>query len=169
MAGIKGARCTVEMKKRPRFDFQLADDVHIFGMTADESKRIKTFESNNFDLTLNWILRDKGYSKEDCYNAISGAGIELPKLYGLGFKNNNCLGCVKATSPAYWAKVRKYFPEVFTRRAKQSRDLGVRLTRLKGKRIFLDELPPGDFSKSPMEDVSCGPECGTKTPANEPG
>jgi len=39
--------------------------------------------------------------------------------------------------------IRRDFPEVFQRRCEQSRELNVRLTRLHGERIFLDELPPG--------------------------
>lgn len=162
MAGIKGARCTVEMKKIPRFKFQQPDDIHIFGLTVEEKKRIKDFSDNNFDLTCEWILRDEAVTKDDCYRIIQEAGIELPKLYKQGYRNNNCLGCVKATSPAYWNKVRQDYPEVFKRRAEQSRALGVRLTRIKGERIFLDELPEGNFGRYKLENVSCGPECGIK-------
>jgi len=38
--------------------------------------------------------------------------------------------------------------------------LGVRLTRLKGERIFIDEIPY-DEGEDPIvtEDVSCGPDC----------
>jgi hypothetical protein len=80
-------------------------------------------------------------------------------MYSLGYRNNNCIGCVKATSPAYWAKIKRDFPEVFAKRAAQSREIGCRLTRVKGKRIFLDELPEGDFGRYKTEDISCGPEC----------
>jgi hypothetical protein len=161
MAGIAGARCTVEMKKAPRFRFQRPDDVHVFGFTADEGKRIHDFEMRNPELDLEWVLRDGGVTKQRCYGMLAGAGIELPAMYRLGYKNNNCIGCVKATSPAYWAKVREDFPEVFARRASQSRELGVRLTRVQGARIFLDELPTDEsFGRYPMEDISCGPECG---------
>jgi len=50
MSGVKGASCTVELKKKPRFAYQKPDDVHVFGLTADEKKRIKTFEANNHEL-----------------------------------------------------------------------------------------------------------------------
>lgn len=161
MAGIKGARCTVEMKKRPRFAFQRPDDVHVFGMTADEGRRIERFERNNPELSLAWLLRDGGVTKQQCYELLEAAAITLPVMYGLGFKNNNCIGCVKATSIAYWRKVREHFPETFARRARQSRELGVRLTRLRGVRIFIDEIPEDQPDEPVTEDVSCGPECGT--------
>ena len=162
MSGIKGAPCTVEMKKIPRFKFERPDDIQIFGLTADEGERIQTFNGNNPDLRLDWILMDNFVTKQDCYNRLQVNHIELPVLYSLGFKNNNCIGCVKATSPAYWDNVRRQFPDVFQRRAEQSRRFGVRLTQVKGKRIFLDDLPFSDFSRYKQEDISCGPECGSQ-------
>lgn len=159
MSGIAGAPCTVEMKRVPRLRYQQPDDIHVFGYTADEKPRIARFEHNNPMLTLDWVLRDASITKPMCFEMLSEAGIALPRLYQAGFKNNNCIGCVKATSPAYWALVRSYAPETFQRRAEQSREIGCRLVRLKGKRIFLDELPEGSFTRYKQENVSCGPEC----------
>jgi hypothetical protein len=160
MAGISGARCTAEMKKKPRFAFQQAGDVHIFGMVAEEVKRIENLEHSNPELIFDWILRDRHVSKAQCLQTIEEAGIRLPTMYSLGFKNNNCIGCVKATSIAYWIKIRRHFPEAFERRARQSRELNVRLTRLHGKRIFIDEIPPDAVEEREVEEnISCGPEC----------
>ena len=158
MGGISGAPCTVEMKKIPRFKYQWAEDVHIFGMTADEQGRISAFEDDNHELFLEWPLRDAGMTKADCMKMLTDAGIELPAMYRLGFKNNNCRGCVKATSPRYWNLTKKTSPDVFQRRAEQSRRLGVRLVRYKGVRIFLDELPE-EATEQVIEDLSCGPQC----------
>lgn len=160
MSGPEGAPCTVQMKKVPRFMFQRADDIHCFGFTADEKKRIEKFEkANGIDMVLRWPLAERGITKKDCFKILTKAGIALPALYLMGYKNNNCLGCVKATSPAYWAKIKREFPEVFAKRAAQSREIGCRLIRVKGKRIFLDELPDGNFGRYKMEDISCGPDC----------
>lgn len=159
MSGIKGAVCTVEMKKIPRFDYQLPDDLHIFGLTADELGRIKRFINNNPELELEWNLRDAGITKDMCYQQLQLAGIKLPAMYALGFKNNNCIGCVKATSPKYWDLVRREFPETFWRRARQSRELGVKLVRYHGERVFLDELPLLITDHTPEEDIECGPIC----------
>lgn len=160
MAGPKGAICTTELKKIPRFTFQRPDDIHIFGFTSDEKRRIDRFKSGNPELYLEWPLLEAGITKDDCYRRIIEAGINLPAMYGLGFKNNNCIGCVKATSPAYWSRTRFLFPERFRLRAERSRALGVRLVRLHGERIFLDELPADASTRGEQEDISCGPECG---------
>ena len=158
MAGIGGARCTTELKKAPRLAYQWAEDTHIFGFTSDEGKRQRDFEYNNPELLVRWILAEHDISKQDCYSIISAAGIELPTMYKLGYRNNNCKGCVKATSAGYWNKVRKDFPEVFELRATRSRSLGARLVRHNGERIFLDELPEG-VGVYKGEDLSCGPTC----------
>jgi len=161
LAGIQGVRCTVEMKKVPRFNFQRPDDIHIFGLTADEPGRIATFEKNNHDLNLEWPLQTEGMTKDRCLAYIAQAGIVLPTMYQLGYRNNNCKGCVKATSARCWNMIRRDFPEVFQRRCEQSRELNVRLTRLHGERIFLDELPP-DYLSGDLENISCGPDCSTQ-------
>lgn len=161
MSGPQGARCTVELKKIPRFEFQKTEDTHVFGFTADsnERKRIRRFEVNNPELKLDWILLDAGVTKAKCYKILTDARIKLPEMYIMGYKNNNCMGCVKASSPGYWNKIRTDFPEIFNSRAEQSRRLGCKLVILKGQRIFLDELPLG-VGKFKNENISCGPECG---------
>lgn len=163
MAGIAGARCTVEMKKRPRVDFQRRDDTHIFGYTAGEEKRAERFENQNPSLSVDWVLIERGITKEDCFARLRAAQIPLPALYALGFDHNNCLGCVKSQSPGYWNKVRRLFPAVFARRVDQSDALGVRLVKLKGARIFLRDLPPD--ADAPDDDIECGPVC--QTPRKE--
>lgn len=162
LAGIAGAPCTVEMKKVPRFAYQRADDIHLFGFTADEQQRIDKFTANNHDLQTEHLLMVRGITKDDCLEILENADIELPVMYLLGYRNNNCLGCVKATSARYWNMVRRDFPDVFDKRARQSREYGARLTRVRGLRVFLDELPADYLSDDPLENVSCGPDCGTQ-------
>jgi 3'-phosphoadenosine 5'-phosphosulfate sulfotransferase (PAPS reductase)/FAD synthetase len=159
MAGIAGARCTTELKKIPRRDYERANDIHIFGYTLDEGRRIRRFEANAPELDCEWILRDNALDKSDCLLRLNAAGIKLPAMYKLGFNHNNCIGCVKATSPYYWSRTRTLFPEVFARRVAQSRDLGVRLARVKGERVFLDEIPLDFGGDGPDGDIECGPFC----------
>lgn len=159
MAGIAGARCTTELKKQVRIEYQRPDDIHIFGYTADEWKRARDFTANNPELACDWILIDGFIRKQDCHRILREAGIAQPDMYALGFEHNNCLGCVKATSPAYWARTRHHFPEAFERRARQSRDIGARLVRIDNERVFLDELP-ADFPMDGADgDIECGPFC----------
>ena len=159
MAGPSGARCTTELKKLVRRQYQEPDDVHVFGYTLDEEKRIQRFEANNPELTCWWVLRDEQISKQDCYFILDQAGIALPEMYRLGYDHNNCLGCVKASSASYWARIRRDFPDAFSKRAEQSRELGARLVRWQGVRIFLDELPEEASPKGSDGNIECGPFC----------
>ena len=77
----------------------------------------------------------------------------------MGFPNANCIPCCKATSPEYWALVRKEFPVQFKRMADLSRGLGSRLTRVDGIRAFIDEIPngyPTTEAIAPECDFLCG-------------
>lgn len=159
LAGIAGAPCTGQLKKLVRHAYQRPDDTHLFGYTADEAARIRMFENNNPELACEWLLADRELSKDDCYHVLEDAGIDLPAMYRLGFEHNNCLGCVKATSPHYWARTRRHFPDVFARRADQSRRFGARLARIDGERVFLDEIPDDFAVDGDDGDIECGPFC----------
>jgi 3'-phosphoadenosine 5'-phosphosulfate sulfotransferase (PAPS reductase)/FAD synthetase len=153
LAGINGAPCTVELKVAPRLAFQRPNDVHVFGYTADgpDVARAARLRENYPELTIETPLIDRSLTKAACLDMIARAGIKVPPLYALGFQNNNCIPCVKATSPAYWAMVRKHFPDKFDRMAKLSRELNVRLCRLGGVRSFIDEIPAGQSTMNPIQ------------------
>lgn len=165
MAGIHGAPCTVEMKKRVREAFQKPDDVHLFGFDVNENQRAERLLENMPELTCRFPLIELGLSKEDCLKTLLAEGIKLPVMYDLGYPNNNCLGCVKASSLTYWNKVRVDFPDVFAKRAAQEREYGVALNKkyIKGKRtkVFLDELDPEDGRGYKLPDLSCSILCHT--------
>jgi hypothetical protein len=165
MSFPNGAPCTVELKKRARQAWEKENraDWHVLGFTADERKRHERFVLGERENVLP-VLIDAGISKADCYRILRDAGLQLPRIYSLGYPNANCIGCVKATSATYWNHVRKVHPEVFARRAEQSRKFGVRLARDKGVRVFLDELSP-DAKGRPMKgmDFECGIFCEEKS------
>jgi len=143
LAGVNGARCTGELKVAPRLAFQRPGDVHVFGYTADkeDAKRAERLRENFFELDIRTPLIDAGLTKENVLAMVERQGVRLPEMYRLGYQNNNCIPCVKATSPDYWALVRKTHPTEFARMARLARDLDVRLCRIKGERAFIDEIP----------------------------
>jgi len=162
MSGPLGAPCTIELKKRARQAWENANhfDWLVLGFTVDEKKRHERFTLTERDNVLP-VLIDAGVSKADCFDIIGKAGLTLPRAYALGYPNANCIGCVKATSPTYWNHVRKVSPDAFDARAEQSRRLGAKLVRVRGKRIFLDELDPTATGR-PMSGVECGIFCEEK-------
>lgn len=158
MSGIKGAPCTGELKKEARYQYEEKHkiDFHVLGFTADEKSRYNKFIITERPNVIP-VLIDAGLTKQDCFDVILDAGIKLPESYLLGMPNANCYGCVKASSPTYWNHIRKIKPDVFKERAEQSRRIGCRLVRYKGKRIFLDELPEDAIGR-PMKSMNF--ECG---------
>lgn len=163
LAGPRGARCTLELKKNVRKKFQLPTDRQIFGYTVEEERRVDAFINANNDVDFWPILIERGLTKTDCLAIVENAGIELPAMYRLGYKNNNCRGCVKAQSPAYWKKIKIDFPDFFDKMLAQEKRLNVRIckARIDGvdTRVQLDDLP--DWIK-PMDDtidIQCGIFC----------
>lgn len=162
MANVGGlAYCTLELKQRARFEWELKHrpDWTVMGFTKEEKGRFDRFKLKR--LTSLHILENT--TKSECFAILNEAGIELPMAYKLGMPNANCKGCIKATSPTYWNLVRKIYPEDFKQRAEQSREIGAKLVRVKGERIFLDELDP-NAKGAPMKsmNVECGIFCNTK-------
>ena len=164
MSGVYGAPCTLQLKKKARqhWESQNEFDYLVLGFTSDEKKRHERFVMNERENTLP-VLIDAKICKADCYLILQDAGLELPRIYKQGYPNANCIGCVKATSVTYWNHVRKMHPGVFEERNRQSKDIGCKLVRYKGKRIFLDELPPDAVGK-PLKnlDFECGIFCDMK-------
>ena len=163
MSSIHGAPCTLELKKMARQQFEMDNDIdwHVLGFTKGEEDRFCNFQARERLNSLP-VLIEHGLSKGDCFQILMDAGIKLPAIYDMGYPNANCIGCTKATSPTYWNHVRKMHPDIFNERAIQSRIIGAKLVRVKGKRIFLDELLPTDKGR-PMKnlDFECGIFCHT--------
>ncbi len=164
LVGPQGARCTAELKKKVRFGIQRADDIQVFGYTIEEQNRADRFRDQNFDVILECPLIDRGLTKGDCLALLLAAGIDLPEMYKLGYRNNNCIGCPKG-GMGYWNKIRVDFPDVFARMARVERRLDVAINKRDGKRLFLDMLPEG-VGRYEEEDIECSLMCAA-VPASE--
>ncbi|MBC96381.1 MAG: hypothetical protein CME63_01420 [Halobacteriovoraceae bacterium] len=161
MSGPYGAPCTQELKKRARQDWEKANphDYIVLGFTAEEKNRHERFILSEKDNLLP-ILIQESITKKDCYRIVDSWGIELPRIYKLGYPNANCIGCVKASGVSYWQLVRKQHPEIFKERCEQSRRIGAKLVKYKKNRIFLDELPiDAKGRKLKNLDFECGLFC----------
>jgi len=136
MSGPQGAPCTIELKKRARQEWERYNKTRwmVLGFTVEEQGRHDQFVKFEREDLLP-VLIDAGLTKQDCYDRLLANGIEPPRMYALGYPNANCVGCVKATSPTYWNKVRQTHPEVFADRAEQSRRIGAKLVRVSPKQL----------------------------------
>lgn len=134
--------CTGWLKKRVRKEWeeQHQDDniTYVWGFDCSPHERSRA------DRTIDGMpqfehefpLIDNNLTKDDAHAMCKRLGIKRPKMYDLGYSNNNCIGCVKG-GMGYWNKIRVDFPDVFERRAKLERDMGSSI--IKG--VYLDELP----------------------------
>lgn len=162
IVGIAGAPCTTELKKKVRQRIEnLETDIQVFGYTIDEIKRVDKFKKNNPEINIETPLIDRQLTKSDVLALLLKANIDLPVMYKLGYRNNNCIGCVKGQA-GYWNKIRRDFPDVFKKTAEYERKYNVAINKRyeKGKRIrvFLDELDPnaGNYKS---EEISCSLFC----------
>jgi len=165
LVGPNGARCTTELKRVPRKGYQHPEVLHVFGYDATERHRAVRLVANNPEIYLEFPLLEAGMSKVDCARMVKLAGIELPAMYLLGYRNNNCIGCVKGQQ-GYWNKIRVDFPEVFARMASVERALGAAINkRYEGDTripVYLDELSPQSGNYSAEPEIQCGLSCGTQ-------
>jgi 3'-phosphoadenosine 5'-phosphosulfate sulfotransferase (PAPS reductase)/FAD synthetase len=148
-----GAKCTEVLKKRVRkeWEFGKKDLIYVWGFDSSERDRAKRTIELMPEQKHIFPLIERNLTKEDCHGMLRELGIKRPAMYDLGYRNNNCIGCVKG-GMGYWNKIRIDFPEVFAQRAKQEREIGH--TCIKG--IYLDELAPGrgEIDDEVMEECS---------------
>lgn len=151
--------CTNWLKKRVRkeqFENLHKDEeiTYVWGFDCTERSRAERLNISMPEFTHRFPLIEQNLTKEDCHAILNRLGIKRPKMYELGYQNNNCVGCVKG-GMGYWNKIRKDFPEVFNKRATMERKIGGSIL----KECYLDELEPtkGLKQEEIMED--CGIFC----------
>lgn len=149
------AACTRLLKKEVRKQFEQPADIQVFGYTVEEKNRVDSFIDANNDINLSTPIDNKA----DCLAMLQRAGIELPEMYKLGYKNNDCIGCVKGGVGYYWNKISIDSPDVFERMAKTEKELSRTICKVGDERIPLRELLPtaGSYQAEPA--LSCGISC----------
>jgi len=132
----KGAICSSELKRKTRIKWQKENDYthQVFGFELSEANRAKSMVLNNPETQPIFPLLMFGYSKKDCIELVEGWQIEIPRMYKLGFLNNNCFktGCVQG-GIGYWQKMARDFPDKFDKMAKVEHNL----TDIKGKPVTM--------------------------------
>jgi len=149
-----GAKCTQVLKKRVRKVWENQNPglhTYVWGFDCGERGRVDRLLESMPEYLHVFPLIENNLAKEDCHGILKQLGIKRPVMYDLGYRNNNCVGCVKG-GMGYWNKIRVDFPEVFERRARMERRIG--RTCIKG--IYLDELDPnrGIFKDEVLEECS---------------
>lgn len=134
-----GAPCTMYLKKKTRW--QIEDeigewDIQALGYDITEKHRAERFHEQYPKTKAKFPLIEANLTKQDAQAIVIKAGIKVPLLYRQGFRNNNCIGCVKG-GKSYWSRIRKFYPEAFERMAK----LEIELKRTCINGLYLEDLP----------------------------
>jgi len=156
-----GPVCSRLLKRRMRKEWEaqhrfFCNFRYVWGM--DDSKR----ERNRAQNLINdmreddhvFPLQDRGLSKEDAHGILAAAGIARPRMYDLGFPNNNCKVCVRG-GMGYMNHCRKHFPKEFASRAAMERRIGA--SCING--TYLDELDPDAGRDCKIILPECGAMC----------
>ena len=156
--GPSGARCTLVLKKklRQKIEKERQYDGQVFGFeySKKETNRAIRFKEQYPMAKPIFPLIEKKITKPNALHFLQDAGIKIPKMYELGYSNNNCIGCVKG-GKGYWNKIRKDFPGTFQRMSDAEQSLG--RSCING--TFLKDLDPeaGKMQKEITPD--CGNFC----------
>lgn len=152
------APCTNVLKKRVRKEWEEKhtsyDITYVWGFDLKEKHRAINLNESMPEFKHEYPLIERMLQKQDCHSICDRLGIQRPKMYDMGYSNNNCIGCIKG-GMGYWNRIRVDFPEVFKKRAEMERIIGA--SCIKG--VYLDELEP---NRGRMEDEiveDCGIMC----------
>ncbi len=144
--------CTNWLKKRVRKEWESrhtdCEITYVWGFDLDEQSRADRMYESMPQFNHEFPLIDKKLTKEEVHGLFERTfDFARPKMYELGYANNNCVGCVKG-GMGYWNHIRKDFPEVFASRAKLEREVGHSMLKDKNGPVYLDELDPnrGDMN-----------------------
>jgi hypothetical protein len=140
--GPRGAACTRLLKKRVRKEWEqdhpeLWPLRYVWGMDCTEVARADRIRAAMSEFEHVFPLIERGIGKAEAHEILKASGIKRPKMYEMGYHNNNCVGCLRG-GMGYWNKIRVDFSEVFAARAKLEREVGA--SCIKG--VYLDELDP---------------------------
>lgn len=142
-----GAICSTKLKREVREDWEKKNEYtyQAFGFELSEAKRALSMTKNNPNAKAIYPLLLYGYSKDDCIKIIRDAGISVPRMYELGFRNNNCFktGCVQG-GIGYWQKIKREYPDKFNAMASMEHEL----TNRKGKPVTMLKDQSNDAKNS---------------------
>ena len=144
--------CTNWLKKRVRKEWEYEhkdfEITYVWGLDFDERKRAENLADSMPEFNHQFPLIEK-YLDKGAVHALFEEKFDIarPRMYELGYSNNNCVGCIKG-GMGYWNRIRKDFPEVFRKRAELERAVGNTILKDGNTPIYLDELDPerGNFN-----------------------
>lgn len=142
--------CSVKLKAERLQKYCRDGDVLLFGIGAEEAHRAvrivdvyaEVARRRRITLTVRFPLIEQRVTPQTIDAFYVDHGIEIPALYRLGFKHNNCGGGCVRSSRRQWLHLLRTQPETFAERERFEGEIsdhfGKRLTMMKN--ISLKEL-----------------------------
>lgn len=115
----RAAPCSRLLKQEPCRQWLVentdpADTIVYVGIDWTETHRLPAIERGHAPWQVRAPLCDPPYvDKAELIDEVRAAGIEPPRLYGMGFAHNNCGGACVRAGHAQWAKLLEVSPERF--------------------------------------------------------
>jgi hypothetical protein len=161
--GPRGAACTRMLKREVRKDWESQTTFfnhwrYVWGMDATETTRADERRDEMPQHEHAFPLIEHGIDKKEAHGILARAGVRRPRMYDLGFPNNNCRGCLKG-GKGYWNLIRQVWPDVFALRAQTERLIGGTALHDKNGPIYLDELDPNAGRDEGPIVAECGVAC----------
>lgn len=155
-----GAPCTSLLKKAVRQQYETGLEVQYFGFHNGEAKRAKRFLASNKEQAhlFRFPLIEKQIGKEECLRILERDGLDPPYMYLAGFKNANCVGCVKG-GLGYWKKIRRLFPDRFREVADLVLEIGYALLKQRGEAKRLVDIDWDSVKEEEGLSWECGLLC----------
>jgi len=154
-------KCTELLKKRVRKEWEQKNGIghtYVWGFDCNEQRRAEGVLRSMQKYKHIFPILTK--TKAEVHGILEAYGIKRPAMYGMGYGNNNCVGCVSG-GMGYWNKIRIDFPEVFAKRAAMERRIAQHGTA--GSRCltecYLDELDPTRGREQSVIMPDCGMFC----------
>lgn len=143
-----GAICSSTLKRDVRLKWQKDNDTdgQVFGFDMSEPKRARSMAIQHKKINPIFPLLLYGMSKGDCINMVQNAGIAIPRAYGQGFNNNNCLArtaCIQG-GIGYWKKIKVDRPDAYSKMAAMEHEL----TDAKGEPVTMLKDQSNEAKKS---------------------
>ena len=138
-----GAKCSHILKRGVReiweYNYQDVDLRYVWGFDYSEVARAKRTREKTYKYRHLFPLINHKIQKAEAHKMLADWGIERPKMYDMGYNNNNCIGCVMG-GKGYWNKIRKDFPDVYLDRVLMEHELQAQCMT----RISLADLSPDE-------------------------
>jgi len=110
--------CSRILKAERLQKYAAPGDVCFFGIDATEAHRAVRIEQiyNGLDVKCRFPLIEEQVYKPTVHQWVASVGIEIPRLYKLGFEHNNCGGGCVRSGKRQWLHLLKTLPDVYKAR-----------------------------------------------------